>query len=87
MSKEEQLNIDFVKACDAIKSKTNLDNDTLLYLYGLYKQANEGNCDISKPSFIDPKGQAKWTAWNDNKDMDKQTAMRRYVRKVKSIID
>lgn len=85
--KEEQIKTDFEKACNDVKSLTGLDNDTLLVLYGLFKQANEGNCNTSKPSFIDPKGQAKWTAWNENKDMDKQTAMRRYIRKVKSILE
>jgi diazepam-binding inhibitor (GABA receptor modulating acyl-CoA-binding protein) len=84
--KEEQIKKDFDKACHNIKTCINLDNDTLLVLYGLFKQANEGNCNTSKPNFLDPKGQAKWTAWNENKDMEKQIAMRRYIRKVRSIL-
>ena len=87
MSKDQQVKTDFEKACNDIKTKTNLDNDTLLVLYGLYKQANEGDCDTAKPNFLDPKGQAKWTAWNENKGLDQQTAMRRYIRKVKSILN
>lgn len=86
MSKEDQIKLDFEKACSDIKSVTNLDNDTLLVLYGLFKQANDGECNTSKPNFLDPKGQAKWTAWNENKGLDQQTAMRRYVRKVKNIL-
>ncbi len=85
-NQEEEIKVEFKKACNDIKKYTNLDNNTLLYLYGLFKQSNEGNCNTTKPNFFDPKGQAKWTAWNDNKDMDKLTAMKRYVRKVKSII-
>ena len=85
-SREEQIKLDFDKACYNIKTCLNLDNDTLLVLYGLFKQATEGKCNISKPNFLDPKGQAKWTAWDENKDLDRQTAMRRYIRKVKSIL-
>jgi diazepam-binding inhibitor (GABA receptor modulating acyl-CoA-binding protein) len=86
MSKEEQIKVDFEKACLDIKDVSGLDNDTMLNLYGLYKQALEGDSNTDKPSFFDPKGQAKWTAWNENKGMDNITAMRRYTRKVKSIL-
>jgi diazepam-binding inhibitor (GABA receptor modulating acyl-CoA-binding protein) len=87
MSKNEDIKAQFEKACEDVKSLTNLDNDTLLNLYGLYKQACEGDCNVPKPSFFDLKGQAKWSAWNDNLGLDKTTAMRRYVRKVKSLLD
>lgn len=87
MGKDEQIKQDFEKACNNIKSATDLDNETLLTLYGLYKQAIEGDCNTSKPGFFDPKGQAKWTAWSENKGMDTLTAMRRYSRKVKSILE
>lgn len=87
MSKEKQIKDDFEKACVDIKSITNLDNDTLLNLYGLFKQTVEGDCNTSKPSLFDPKAQAKWNAWTENKGMNNLTAMRRYVRKVKSILE
>jgi diazepam-binding inhibitor (GABA receptor modulating acyl-CoA-binding protein) len=88
MSKDDtKVKAEFEKACTNIKSATDLDNETLLSLYGLYKQATDGDCSIAKPGFFDPKGSAKWTAWNENKGMDKQTAMRRYVRKVSKILE
>lgn len=86
MNKDEQIKGDFEKACSDIKDVSGLDNDTMLNLYGLYKQALEGDCNTSQPSFFDPKGRAKWNAWNENKGMDSTTAMRRYTRKVKSIL-
>jgi diazepam-binding inhibitor (GABA receptor modulating acyl-CoA-binding protein) len=86
MNKEEQIKVDFEKACSDIKNVSGLDNDTMLNLYGLYKQALEGDCNTDKPSFFDPRGQAKWSAWNENKGMDSTIAMRRYTRKVKSIL-
>jgi diazepam-binding inhibitor (GABA receptor modulating acyl-CoA-binding protein) len=88
MSKDDsKVTAEFEKACENIKNAKNLDNDTLLNLYGLYKQASTGDCNIEKPGFFDQKGGAKWTAWNENKGIDKFTAMRRYVRKVSKILE
>jgi diazepam-binding inhibitor (GABA receptor modulating acyl-CoA-binding protein) len=88
MSKNSDLKLEaeFTSACEEIKKAQSLDNETLLSLYGLYKQALEGDCNVSKPNFFDLKGTAKWDAWNENKSMDKATAMRRYVRKVNKIM-
>ena len=36
------------------------DNSDLLKLYGLYKQATVGKCDVPCPSFWDRVGRAKW---------------------------
>jgi hypothetical protein len=41
-----------------VEKLNELDNDNLLYLYGLYKQITCGDCNVSKPSFFDLKGQA-----------------------------
>lgn len=32
----------------------------MLKFYGLYKQATNGQCNISKPAFYDVVGKAKW---------------------------
>ena len=88
MSKDDtKVKSEFEKACEDIKKTNNLDNETLLSLYGLYKQASGGDCNTSKPGFFDPKGLAKWTIWNENKGMDMVTAMRRYTRKVNKILE
>jgi diazepam-binding inhibitor (GABA receptor modulating acyl-CoA-binding protein) len=85
-SDDVKVKAEFEKACEDIKSVTNLDNETLLNLYGLYKQACESDCNTTKPSFFDIKGAAKWSAWKENFGMDKVTAMRRYIRKVNKIV-
>ncbi|UXI23206.1 FMRFamide receptor 1 [Sarcoptes scabiei] len=36
----------------------------LLQIYGLYKQATIGDCNIERPSVLDPKGRSKWDQWN-----------------------
>jgi len=35
-----------------VMAKPNLDNETLLYFYARFKQANEGPCNADKPSFF-----------------------------------
>ena len=43
------------------------DNPTLLKIYGLYKQATQGDNTEKKPSFSDIVARAKWDAWNVHK--------------------
>mgnify|MGYP001550031221 FL=1 len=38
-------------------------NETLLKLYGLYKQASEGDVSGKRPGFTDLRGRAKYDAW------------------------
>lgn len=67
--------------------KTKPDDDTLLELYGYYKQATIGDNLLPKPSMFDRKGCAKWSAWKDMKGMSRMDAMRNYIYLVKSLIN
>lgn len=70
----------FENACNDIHSVKNIENDDLLKLYGLYKQATVGDCNISPPNmFSSQKDKLKYNAWMMNKDMNKQTAMKMYI--------
>lgn len=60
------------------KSKTNLSNEQLLTLYKYYKQATCGDCNIGCPGVFDPRGRAKWNAWNSIKGMKLDDAMCKY---------
>jgi acyl-CoA-binding protein len=55
------------------------DNQTLLKLYALYKQATAGDVDGKRPGFTDMVGRAKWDAWNELKGTGQQDAMNQYV--------
>ena len=55
------------------------DNQTLLKLYALYKQATTGDAEGKRPGFTDMVGRAKWDAWNEIKGTDKEDAMKQYV--------
>ena len=54
-------------------------NDQLLELYGLYKQATEGDVSGSRPGMLDLKGRAKFDAWAKRKGSSKDDAMKAYV--------
>jgi acyl-CoA-binding protein len=60
-------------------------NDQLLDLYGLYKQATEGDVAGSRPGMLDLKGRAKYDAWAKRKGASKDDAMKKYVALVGSL--
>ena len=55
------------------------DNDTLLRLYALYKQATAGDAAGKRPGFTDPVGRAKFDAWGKLKGTAQEAAMQQYV--------
>lgn len=55
------------------------DNDTLLELYSLYKQATAGDVSGEKPGFFDFVGAAKYEAWESLRGVDSGDAKQRYV--------
>ncbi len=55
------------------------DNEELLELYALYKQATVGDVDGKRPGMLDIKGRAKYDAWAKKKHTSKDGAMRAYV--------
>ncbi|PZP61958.1 acyl-CoA-binding protein [Pseudoxanthomonas sp. X-1] len=63
------------------------DNDTLLRLYGLYKQGTEGDVHGNKPGFFDYVGSAKYEAWERLRGTPQDLAQRRYVTLVRELLD
>lgn len=62
------------------------DNDTLLKLYALYKQATEGDNTNSGPSnAFDFVAKFKHEAWEKLKGLSKEGAMQQYVELVQSL--
>jgi diazepam-binding inhibitor (GABA receptor modulator, acyl-CoA-binding protein) len=55
------------------------DNQTLLQLYALYKQATSGDVAGKKPGFGDFVGQAKYDAWAKLKGKGSEAAMQEYI--------
>lgn len=61
------------------------DNQTLLKIYALYKQATEGDCEGKRPGFGDMVGRAKFDAWAAVKGTAKNDAMQQYVDLIESL--
>jgi diazepam-binding inhibitor (GABA receptor modulator, acyl-CoA-binding protein) len=56
------------------------DNETLLNLYALYKQATAGDVSGEAPSNpFDFVAKAKYNAWSDKKGKTKDDAMNEYI--------
>ncbi len=64
---------------------TKPDNETLLKLYALFKQAQAGDVSGKRPGFTDMVGRAKWDAWSKLKGTALDEAKQQYVDLVKSL--
>ena len=70
----------FQKAVVASKSiPTRPDNDTMLKLYALFKQASDGDVSGDKPGFFDFVATAKYEAWEQIKGLSSDDAMKQYT--------
>jgi len=63
------------------------DNQTMLQMYALYKQATSGDASGSRPGFTDMVGRAKWDAWNEVKGTSADEAMKKYVALIEDLKD
>ena len=61
------------------------DNQTLLKIYSLFKQATEGDNEAKKPSFTDMVGRAKWDAWEKLKGTAADEAKQQYIDLIESL--
>ena len=61
------------------------DNNTMLKIYSLYKQATAGDNEEKKPGFTDMVGRAKWDAWNGLKGTSSKDAMQQYIDLIESL--
>ncbi len=62
------------------------DNDVLLKLYSLYKQATEGDLTTEAPANpFDFVAKAKYAAWEKLKGITKENAMQEYIDLVTSL--
>ena len=61
------------------------DNNTLLQLYALYKQATVGDVSGDRPGFMDFVGRAKHDAWAERQGMTTDEAMQAYTALVEQL--
>lgn len=77
---------DFRRAAeDAEQLPARPDNDTLLKLYALYKQATDGDASGPKPGFFDFVNTAKFEAWSRLRGMPADEARQKYIALVRQL--
>lgn len=62
-------------------------NDLKLRLYGLFRQAEDGDAQGEKPGMFDLVGQFKRQAWERNEGMSRDEAMRKYIAEVEAFAE
>jgi len=76
----------FEKAAEEVKKLPERpDNDTLLEIYALHKQANDGDVCGKRPGFTNFVGRAKYDAWAKIEGTSKKEAMQSYIDLVKRL--
>ena len=82
----DDLSEDFRQAAESAKRLPERpDNDTLLKLYALYKQATDGDANGPKPGFFDFVNTAKYEAWARLRGMQPDDAQKKYVELVRQL--
>ncbi|MDX1668721.1 MAG: acyl-CoA-binding protein [Limnobacter sp.] len=61
------------------------DNQTLLKIYALFKQASEGDNTGKRPGFTDIVGRAKFDAWKKLEGTSPDQAMQNYIDLIESL--
>lgn len=77
------LKTDFeIAAQEVQKLPERPDNQTLLKLYALYKQASLGDISGKRPGFTDRVGRAKYDSWKRLRGLSQEAAMQTYINLV-----
>jgi acyl-CoA-binding protein len=72
----------FEASIEKAKGLPSQSNETLLELYGLYKQATVGDVQGEAPSGFDFRGAAKYAAWEKKRGMTADEAMQAYIDRI-----
>ena len=82
------LQDDFDDATKRVKTLSKSpSNDTLLELYGLFKQATSGDVSGKKPSRLNMVARAKYEAWENHQGLDSEQAKQDYIALVDRLIE
>lgn len=72
-------------AQDATRLPKRPDNDVLLKLYALYKQATAGDVSGARPGILDMQGRMKYDSWAKLKGTGSEQAMNDYIALVNQL--
>lgn len=60
-------------------------NEMKLKMYGLYRQATDGDVSGKRPGMLDPVGRFKYDAWAAQAGKSAEAAMQEYIDQVEGI--
>lgn len=72
---------------DSKKLSERPDNNTMLQMYALYKQATSGDVEGKRPGMMDMINRAKYDAWAGIKGKSKEEAMQEYIDTIEDLKD
>ena len=82
----DDLSAQFQQAAeDVTKLSEAPDNEMMLKLYALYKQATKGNCEGKRPGMLDFVGRTKYDAWKALEGKSQDDAMKEYIAVVEEL--
>lgn len=70
---------------DSKKLTERPDNNTMLQMYALYKQATSGDVEGKRPGMMDMINRAKYDAWAGIKGKSKDEAMQEYIDTIEDL--
>ena len=83
----DDLNAQFEKAAQDVTGLSQApDNDVMLKLYGLYKQASKGDCTGARPGMLDFVGRAKYDSWKAVEGISQDAAKQQYIDVVNDLV-
>ena len=82
---DSKIKIGFEKYCSIVTKLNIKDENELLTLYGLYKQALYGDTKGDKPSIFQFKNRAKYNAWEKQKGKSHDQAALEYIELVRIV--
>jgi diazepam-binding inhibitor (GABA receptor modulating acyl-CoA-binding protein) len=84
----EFLENDFKRAQKRVWDLKTCSNDNKLKIYGLYKQATEGDTNTKQPGmFSGLKARMKWDSWKGYEGMLSMVAKREYIKLVTELFE
>lgn len=82
---DSEIKSEFDQAVDCANNLPDQPPEVLLEMYGLYKQALNGDVTGKRPGRLNVKARYKYDAWASKKEMSKQDAMKNYIKLIKQL--
>ena len=79
------LDADFQAALEHSKTLPSQPPAVQLKLYGLFKQATQGDVQGKRPGVLDLRGRAKYDAWSERVGQSREEAQRAYIEAIAAL--